>query len=386
MMPFSQTAHVNHLYTKEAPSGVGLRGHRSRALSEENAPASQSITSTIATPAGSADSTMATFTSTAALSSSSSSDPSTTSTPAPSESTAASSSSSSSDPSTTTSTPAPTTPIAPTTPTVQTLSTSGPGSGFRFGGAGFGGGGFGGGGIGGIGGLGRLLGQALSGPLSSSSGQGTTGQGGQSGTTTPSQLQTDLQKLRTDLQAINDKSQVTPALIAAVRTDVQTIQKDATSKPDQTKVTTLENDVKALNGQLPTDTQKTQLETDFTAVIQSEGVTDQTLISQTISAIEAVVKATNITSADLATIAADRKAIQTNLGSSGTGTTTSDDPAGADFLNGLLGGGPQGGLVDQSGLAQGGGNQGGHWGGGFPGRPLGGGSQRGPSRGRFSGS
>jgi hypothetical protein len=172
-------------------------------------------------------------------------------------------------------------------------------------------------------------------------------------------LQTDLQKLRTDLQAINDKSQVTPALIAAVRTDVQTIQKDTTSKPDQTQVTTLENDVKALNGQLPTDTQKTQLETDFTAVIQSEGITDQTLISQTISAIEAVVKATNLTSADLATIAADRKAIQTDLGSSGTGTTTSNASAGEDFQNGLLGGGIQGGP----------------WGGVFPGGPLGGSPQ-----------
>jgi hypothetical protein len=204
-------------------------------------------------------------------------------------------------------------------------------------------GGGGGGGIGGIGSLGGLIGQALSGPAPQAPTQGTSGT-----TTAPTQLQTDMKKLQTDLQAINDKSQVTPALIAAVRNDTQKIQSEATTAPDQTKLSTLESDVQALNGQLPTDAQKTQLESDFTAVVQSEGVSDSTLISQTISDIEAVVAATNVTSADMATIAADRKAIQTDLDTATGTTAATGQAAGVQFLDGLTGGSLGGPMLQTS--------------------------------------
>jgi hypothetical protein len=190
-----------------------------------------------------------------------------------------------------------------------------------------------GGGIGGIGSLGGLLGPALSGPAPKAPTQGTSGT-----TTPPTQLQTDLKKLQTDLQAINDKSQVTPALLAAVRNDAQKIQSEATTAPSQTTLSTLESDVKALNGQLPTSAQTTQLDSDFTAVVQSEGVTDSSLISQTISDIAAVVAATNITSSDLSTIAADQKAIQTDIGTATGATAATGQNAGAELVSGLTGG------------------------------------------------
>jgi hypothetical protein len=233
-----------------------------------------------------------------------------------------------------------TTALSTTTSTPMGVWSSGGGLGLQgftlgggLGGGGLGEGGIGGGGLGGIGSLGGLIGQALSGPAPKAPTQGTSGT-----TTAPTQLQTDLQKLQTDLQAINDKSQVTPALLAAVRNDVQKIQSEATTAPDSTKLTTLENDVKAVNGQLPTDAQKSQLESDFTAVVQSEGVTDSSLISQTVSDIEAVVTATNVTATDLSTIAADQKAIQTDLGAATGATAATGQTAGADFLAGLTGG------------------------------------------------
>ena len=145
-----------------------------------------------------------------------------------------------------------------------------------------------------------------------------------------STLKTDFEKLHTDLQAINDKSQVTPALLAAVRKDFQTIQSDATTKPDQTKLNTLSTDVSNLKGTLPTSAQVTQLENDFTAVLNSEGVTDQTLISKAISDIQAVVQATNVTQDDLTTLAADQQAIQNDTPAPPSGGTSSGNTAATD--------------------------------------------------------
>jgi hypothetical protein len=167
--------------------------------------------------------------------------------------------------------------------------------------------------------------------------QGSTNDSSSSTSATDTQLQTDLTKLQTDQQAIQDKSQVTPAELAAVRTDLQALQKDVTSKPDATAVTTLDDDIKALNGQLPSATQTAQLTTDFTAVLTSEGVTDQTLITQTISDIQAVATSSNVTADDLTTIAADQAAIQADqLGNAPIGSTITAD--GTQLLGALSGG------------------------------------------------
>jgi hypothetical protein len=194
----------------------------------------------------------------------------------------------------------------------------------------------------------------------------TSGSGGTS--TADTQLQTDLTKLQTDLQAVQDKSQVTPALLAAARNDFQKIQAATTSKPDQTKLATLTADIKSLAGKLPTADQTTQLTADFTAVLESEGVTDQALITQAITDIQAVATASNITADDLSTLAADRAAIEADQASNAPGGS-SGPVDGSLLLGGLLGGqtgsGPLGDLT-------GGGPQGGRFGGGWQGGRFGG--------------
>ncbi len=188
----------------------------------------------------------------------------------------------------------------------------------------------------------------------SSSTQGTT----TSSSTGNSQLKTDFQKLQTDLQAIDAKSQVTVAETTALRADFQKIQAAATSKPDQTKLSTLKSDITALNGQLPSASQTTQLTTDLTAVLTSAGITDQSLIQQTITDIQAIEQSSGVTSTDVSTIAADRKAIAADTSSSapsgstsGSTTTTAaapataTDPLGWPALGGIpgnqFGGGPR---------------------------------------------
>jgi hypothetical protein len=154
-------------------------------------------------------------------------------------------------------------------------------------------------------------------------------------------LKTDLQKLHDDVQAILGKSQVTIAELTAVRADFERIASEATSQLDSTKTAALTNDIQALNGQLPTAAQTTQLQADYTAVLQSQGITDQTLINQTMSDINAVVQSANITAADLATLSADQAAIKSDLGTNASGGSTSG-PSGMPFpgpMGGDFGGG-----------------------------------------------
>ena len=121
-------------------------------------------------------------------------------------------------------------------------------------------------------------------------------------------LTTDLAKLATDTKAIQAKSQVTPALQAVVTADLTAIGKEATKSPAAATVTTLANDVKALNGGVANFTTGT-LQTDFQAVMASEGVTDTTLITKTEADMTAVSTATNVTSTDVATLQADQTAV-----------------------------------------------------------------------------
>jgi hypothetical protein len=173
-----------------------------------------------------------------------------------------------------------------------------------------------------------------------------------------SQLQADFKQLQTDTQAILAKSQVTPAEQAAVRADFQAINKAATSAPSTATVQALQAELKTLQGVIPTTAQQAQVATDFTAMIESRGVTDTTLINQTISDVEAIVTSSNITSSDLATLAGDQAAIQTALG-----TTSPPATPGPGFPGGM------GGPVDGLGLLLGGGGMPG--GGMFPGGPAG---------------
>src|SRR5262249_23280164 len=120
-------------------------------------------------------------------------------------------------------------------------------------------------------------GSIAQGSTSPMQGPGGWGQASTTQSTQGTPLRLDLQKLGTDLQAIQDKSQVTPALLAAVRNDVQGLQKESTSAPTQATLTTLLNDLSALNGATPDFTQGT-LKSDLEAAIKSAGVDDTTLV------------------------------------------------------------------------------------------------------------
>jgi hypothetical protein len=193
---------------------------------------------------------------------------------------------------------------------------------------------------------------------SSSSGSSSSGSSGSSSSTSTSSsanpLQTDFQTLQTDTEAILAKSQVTVAQLTAVTVDFQKLASEATSKPDQSKLTTLANDIQALNGQLPTTTQASQLQADYTAVLQSEGITDTTLIAQTIADINTVVQASNITAADLSKLAADETAIKNDLPAKGPATWGGGPPSGMGFF-------PHGPMGDPFGHGPMGGRFGGSW-------------------------
>ncbi|MBV8231083.1 MAG: hypothetical protein JO329_13945 [Planctomycetaceae bacterium] len=162
------------------------------------------------------------------------------------------------------------------------------------------------------------------------------------------QLKADLQKLWTDEHTNLAKSQVTVAQIVAQHDDNQQIAKDATSPPSQAALQALQTDAKAVQGSLPTAAQQTQLETDYTNLLKSEGVTDQTLISKAISDDEAIVKASGITSSDLQTLASDRTAIKNDFSAShpagATGVPIGVGAGTGYFLSGL--GDQGGGSVD----------------------------------------
>jgi hypothetical protein len=166
--------------------------------------------------------------------------------------------------------------------------------------------------------------QVSTGTLQASGGWGQSGtaQGtGTSTTTNIAALQKDFQKLNTDMQAIQDKSQVTPALLAAVRTDVQGLQKESTSAPTRATLTTLGNDLSALGGATPDFTQGA-LKADLEAALKSAGVSDAALESTLETDLNAVAAAMDVTSSDVATIQADLKAIASDSGSSTSNTPT----------------------------------------------------------------
>jgi hypothetical protein len=141
-------------------------------------------------------------------------------------------------------------------------------------------------------------------------GQGMPGGPGSaaSGGTTFSVRSTAFQKLQTDTQAIMDKSQVTPALQATLRDDLQAISKAATTAPDEAKLLALQSDILSDAGTLSTSAKIATLGDDFAAVVASEGVTDATLAPKAISDLNAVIAATGINSGDIATLTADLKA------------------------------------------------------------------------------
>ncbi len=148
------------------------------------------------------------------------------------------------------------------------------------------------------------------------------------GSTGNTQFETDLTKLQTDEQAIHDKSQVTPALQAAVRKDLEAIDKaedrDRRRHRAEDPADRRADDLRQRRP-TPTDAQQTQLQADHDAVLKSQGVS-QTLIDQLAADRLAVKTASNFTAADQATLDADHKALDADRASS---TATTTDPSGS---------------------------------------------------------
>ncbi len=128
------------------------------------------------------------------------------------------------------------------------------------------------------------------------------------------QLATDLKTLKTDQQAIHDKSQVTPALQASVRKDLQAIDAAKTGTADPTALKTLQTDQQAIFAAQtrPTDAQTAQIQADQDAILKSQGV-PQNLIDQLATDRLAVKTASNVTPADQAKLEADMQALKKDL-------------------------------------------------------------------------
>jgi hypothetical protein len=178
-----------------------------------------------------------------------------------------------------------------------------------------------GGGPGGGGVLGGGPGFGGQGPMNSGSGT----------TTSNTQLQTDLQKLQTDEQTIQGQSEVTPAMMAKVETDLNAVKAAETTTPDSSTLATLQTDLTTAQNNTggPTAAQLAQVQTDQDAVYESQGVSTS-LVDQLDTDLATIQTASGITAADQATIAADQAAItadQANLGGTTSTSTTPSTPS-----------------------------------------------------------
>jgi len=167
--------------------------------------------------------------------------------------------------------------------------------------------------------------------------QGTVAPAGQQAVAPNPQLTADLQTLRTDEHGLLAKSQVTVAQSVALQDDLRAIDKASTSAATQATLKTFQDEVKSIGATLPTADRRAKLVSDFTDMVKSRGVTDQTLIDKTVADAEAIVTASGVTADDLARLTADRTAIKTDLDASA--------PAGAPD-------GPGGGFSHTPGLGR----------------------------------
>jgi hypothetical protein len=176
--------------------------------------------------------------------------------------------------------------------------------------------------------------------------------------TTPrltAQEKTDLQKLQSDVQAIEAKSQVTVSERTAFRADLQAVSQPSgqPSSATKTALQTLQSDEFAIlaSGTF-TSAHQTQIVNDFAAVLTSEGAT-QAQATQASTDLQKMITSSGITSTDVSQIDSDLTAIQTDFGtSSSTANSDSTPPSPASPINGggllaniILGQSPGGPMV-----------------------------------------
>jgi hypothetical protein len=127
----------------------------------------------------------------------------------------------------------------------------------------------------------------------------------QSGTMLPAGSAAAMTQLWSDEQAIQAKSHATVDMVNAISKDIQTLATEVRIAPGQSQLQTLGSDLTAAASATPTTGQLTAIQVDYTAMLNSMGVTDSVLIAKTFNDVETYVSATGITAADIATLAAD---------------------------------------------------------------------------------
>ncbi len=176
--------------------------------------------------------------------------------------------------------------------------------------------------------------------------------------TTPrltAQAKTDLQKLQSDVQAIEAQSQVTVGELTAFRADLQAVSQPSGQPSSATKTAfqTLQSDESAIlaSGTF-TSAQQTQIVNDFAAVLTSEGAT-QAQTTQASTDLQKIITSSGITSTNVSQIDSDVTAIQTDFGtSSSTANSGSTTPSPSSPINGggllaniVLGQSPRGPVI-----------------------------------------
>lgn len=121
------------------------------------------------------------------------------------------------------------------------------------------------------------------------------------------QLNTDVKALVTELQTLAAKSGVTISDLESVSTDGQSIAQT----PFQFSASTLNPVMSELAKAVAGGTSTAQAESDFAALFSAS--VSSTLITTTFNDLVTAIGASNVTTADLATVAADEAAIQTDL-------------------------------------------------------------------------
>lgn len=127
----------------------------------------------------------------------------------------------------------------------------------------------------------------------------------------PDQMKLDaaFAKQSTDMQAVQDKSEVTPKLLASLRTARAAVAAQA-GRPDATLLKSFQDDAqKVQESGTFTDAQQKQLKDEYTAVLKSAGVSDDA-VAALFAAQDAVKAASHVTSDDVVLLAADQKAVQ----------------------------------------------------------------------------
>ena len=136
----------------------------------------------------------------------------------------------------------------------------------------------------------------------------------------------------TDVQAIQDGSEVTPKLLASLRRAREAVAAQV-GRPDATLLKTFQDDAqKVQDSGTFTDAQQQQLKDEYTAVLKSAGASDAA-IAALFAAQDAVKAAGHVSPDDIARLAADQQAVRTLMDAMPHDATTTMMHPGAAAAN-----------------------------------------------------